>query len=163
MALIKLLHILFLFVWIGSLLATSRFLAYLPKEEPIVQKRLLELFRRAYLFIDLPAMCLSLVLGVILFIGKQMTMAHGYLHMKFTFAFFLIVIDILVGKQILKMSKGSVSGKGKRFRIYHGTAALCLMGILASVYILKNRMPDDSSLAKKEENRMISPLKNKEA
>lgn len=115
-----------------------------------------------YLFVDLPSMCLALVLGLILFFEKQMTMAHGYLHMKFTFAFFLIVIDVLMGRKILKLARETVVGRGLHFKIFHGLAAVCLIAILASVYILKNRISDDSSLAKKEENRMIFPLKNKE-
>ena len=159
MASLKLFHLFFLFVWMGSLLALTRFLGYLPKEEPSVQNRILRILRRTYLMIDLPSMSLSLILGVLLFIAKGVDFSQGWLHMKLTFVAFLIVCDIVTGRSILRLSRENKSCRGVRYKILHGVTALSLIALLVSVYIVKNKVSTDSSLAKKGETDMILPLK----
>jgi putative membrane protein len=137
MATIKLLHILFLFMWVGSLLTLTRLLGYLPKEEPTVQSRFVRIFRRLYLFIDLPSMILALATGVVLLVIKGVDMKQGWFHMKLTFALLLVIADIYTGVQICKLKDKFVTGRGIKYKILHGLTALFLIFILIAVYILK--------------------------
>lgn len=136
MAILKLTHIVFIFLWIGSLLTLTRLLAYAAKEPQEIQTRLVKLCRRLYFLVDLPSMLAVVALGVTLVVLKGVNMKAGWLHMKWTFAFFLIICDILTGRQLVK--KEPFRKKGAAFKIFNGLAALFLIGALASIYILKH-------------------------
>ncbi len=77
-------------------------------------------------------MVIAVGLGIILLFLKDMNWKAGWLHMKLTLAFILIVTDLIFGFQCLseKRVKGS---KGGIFAI----VLLCLVGILACIYLLK--------------------------
>lgn len=140
MAILKFLHVLFIFVWIGSLLTLTRLAAYQAKETPEIQRKLGKIFRKAYLFVDLPSMILAVAFGLILLFLKDMNWKAPWLHMKLTFAFLLIVVDLISGWQILKYSKKPMKGRGTNFKILHGLAGLFLIFILIAIYILKARV-----------------------
>ncbi len=159
MASIKLFHLLCLFVWIGSLLTLTRLLGYVAKEEGAVKEKILKIMRRMYLLVDVPAMCLSITSGWVLFVLKKMDFSHGWLHMKLTMAFFLICCDVIAGRAILKKRE---SRRGVRYKVLHGVTALMLIGLLTAVYIVKNKVTVESSLAKNEPQGYDSPLENKE-
>lgn len=136
---LKLFHILFIFVWIGSLLTLTRLLAYIAQESPEMQIKLSKICRRMYFFVDLPSMIMVLALGISVIIGKGVDMKAGWLHMKWTFAFLLILCDLITGRQIVKLGRAPIKGKGTLFKIFHGMTALFLIGALASIYIIKQR------------------------
>lgn len=79
--------------------------------------------------------------------------------MKLTFVFALVVCDAFTGRAILNGLKGSKQVSKKGPKVLHGCAALSLLALLVSVYIVKNKVSTDSSLAKKEKSDMILPLK----
>lgn len=150
MATLKLLHILFVFVWIGTLLTLSRLMGYLGKEDPLVQKRMGAIAKRMYLLVDLPSMLMAISLGLTLLFLKDMNWKAPWLHMKLTFAFALIVCDLLTGWKITKGIKeptlcvageGQIVAKSKTssvgYKILHGLAGLFFIGVLVAIYILK--------------------------
>lgn len=137
MTLLKILHVLFVFMWIGSLLTLTRFLGYLSKENVEVQKSLLNIFRRFYFFIDLPSMVLTIVLGIILFIVKKVGFTQGWVHMKLTFTFLLVICDIITGRAICRLQNKPLVGKGTQYKILHALTALFLIGIIVSIYLFK--------------------------
>lgn len=137
MSLLKLLHVLFIFVWIGGLLTLTRLMGYHSKQTPEVQLALGKIYRRMYLFVDLPSMCLAVILGILLFILKKVDFHAGWCHMKLTFAFLLIISDLIAGRQAIKLSKQTIGGKGVGYKILHGLTALFLIATLFSIYILK--------------------------
>lgn len=129
---LKVLHLLFLFLWMGSLLILTRLAASAFSEEEFVQKRFLALCRRFYLRVELPAMLFALVTGIAFFFYKGVSFKQGWLHMKLTFAFILVVTDILFGRALIAEKKSAL-----KFKIFHIIAAFSLLAILISVYILK--------------------------
>lgn len=134
---LKLVHFLSLFSWVGSLLSLTRLLGYLAKEEKSVQQRFIRIFRRMYFFIDLPSMILALASGISLLFLKDVNMKAAWFHMKMTFAVLLVIADIYTGVSIARLKNRFVEGSGIKFKVLHGLAALLLILILISVTILK--------------------------
>lgn len=80
MAIVKMIHLLFLFGWMAALLAT------------IVTQN-----RKIYFGIDLPCMVLALTTGLILLQFATFGSSKGWFHMKITFATLLVITDLLIG------------------------------------------------------------------
>lgn len=139
MTVLKMLHVLFLFVWIGSLLSLTRFLGYLPQEESLVQTRLAKLCKRIYLFVELPSLILAVVLGLILLIPLKFGPSAGWFHMKMTFAVALVICDIICGRFVFKADAGLIPQKAIKYKILHGVTALMLIGALSSIYLVRNK------------------------
>lgn len=136
---LKLLHVLFIFIWIGSLLALTRLMGYHAKQTEETQRSLGKIYRRMYLLVDLPAMVLAIFLGVVLLVLKGINLKAGWFHMKMTFTVLLVICDIYAGRQAFYLSKHLVGGKGVKYKILHGLTALFLIGVLVSIYIFKAR------------------------
>jgi uncharacterized membrane protein len=133
MAILKLLHVLFIFIWIGSLLMLTRLLGYQAKETDAAFQVMNRINKRMYFFIDLPSMVLAVVFGLLLLFLKDTNWKAPWLHMKLLFAFLLIVCDLICGTLI---------AKGKRhprlfYQIFHGITGLFLILVLIAIYILK--------------------------
>lgn len=139
MILLKIVHLFFVFVWIGSLLILSRLLTYFHRETPEVQTRLALIFRKMYLFVDLPSLILTVVSGLILFTLTTFGPSLGWFHMKITFVLLLIVADIFLGKEIIKLQTKPITGKEVRYKILHYIIVLFLIGTLCSIYAVRNK------------------------
>jgi len=139
MAYLKLFHIVFLFIWVGSLLALTRLMAYQAKEEAAIQLRMARLYRRMYFFVDLPSMCIALGLGLGVLILKDVNMKAAWFHMKMTCVALLIVCDVLTCRNVIQLSKNPIQGRGVKYKILHGFTALIMIGALVSIYILKQK------------------------
>lgn len=136
MIILKFLHVLFIFIWMGGLLMLTRMLGYLSKESDATFQAMNRINKRIYFFIDLPSMILAVTFGLLLLFLKDMNWKAPWLHMKLMFAFLLIVCDITCGCLI---------AKGKRrsrvfYQILHGLTGLFLIGVLVAIYILKQRV-----------------------
>ncbi|MFZ0564646.1 MAG: CopD family protein [Chlamydiales bacterium] len=129
LAFLKLLHVVFIFSWMGSLLMLTRFLGYQTKEAPEIGA----ISKRIYFRIDLPSMILAVTTGLILLFVNGVNFKAGWIHMKLTFAFFLIVCDLVCGWEIAKSSRKS----RWVYQVLHGMTALFLFMVLFSIYILK--------------------------
>ncbi len=133
MAILKLLHILFVFVWVGTLLMLTRLVAYLPKEEALVRQRVGDISRRMYLLIDLPSMLLAISLGASVICLKEINWKEPWLHLKLTGVFLLMLCDVAAGWNIVRRN----FAKGTFYKILHGVAGLILIVILVALYIIK--------------------------
>lgn len=106
MAILKFLHILFIFLWTGTLLTQTRLLGDLEKKRAAGQEMVYAI-KRIYCWIDLPAMVLAITFGMLLLNFKDdLNWKAPWLHMKLTFAFFLILCDCLIGIKIVRHAKG---------------------------------------------------------
>lgn len=152
MTIIKVLHVLFIFVWIGNLLCLTRFLGYLCKEDPATQIRLAKICKRMYLFADLPSMILAIVLGLVLLYYVQFGQSLGWFHMKMTFALLLIICDIVCGKMIFTINKQGFATSCVKYKILHSLTALMLIGTLISIYVVRNKEAEIRSRIITEQN-----------
>jgi len=133
MALLKFFHVFFVFIWMGSLITISGFLAY-QKEG---HKELTRLLKKAYFGADFPAMLLAIVCGISLLIVKDVNWRAPWLHMKFTLVFFLIILDVISGSLIYRLKTGSARFGSFGRRCLHYSILACLAAILAAIYLLK--------------------------
>lgn len=133
MATLKFFHVLFVFIWIGSLLMLTRMLGYQAKESDDVFRAMNRVNKRIYFFIDLPSMILAVIFGLILLSIKEINWKAPWLHLKLTFAFLLIICDIICGALI---------AKGRRhpriaYQLFHGITGIFFIIVLVAIYILK--------------------------
>ena len=134
MALLKFFHVLFVFLWMGGLLTVTGFMAHQKQ----ASSELSRLFKRIYLSVELPSMILAIVFGVILLVVKpDVSFKAPWLHMKLTFAALLIICDIVNGCTVARLQRsGAMAGRmGHLF--LHYISFLCLIGVLAAIYLLK--------------------------
>ncbi len=139
MDIVKTIHVLCVFIWVGNLLALSRFMGYHVKEEANVQARLARLYRRMYLFVGVPTMIIAVTLGMVLLTNVTLKNSGGWFHMKLVFILAIIACDLVIGSRIKALNAGPETGKGVKYKILHGVLALMLIGTLVSVYIVRDK------------------------
>lgn len=137
---LKLFHLLFVFTWLGSLLALTRLMIFHVKQPTDVQLALGKVYRKMYFYVDLPSMLLALSLGALLLFAKGIEWKAGWLHMKLTFVLFLIICDSIAGWESVRLSRKVAHGRGWGYKVLHGVTLFCLFGVLVSIYLLKSRL-----------------------
>ncbi len=138
LAVLKLLHVLFIFIWVGGLLTLTRLMGYHSKQGELTQLVLGKIYRRIYLFVDFPSMVLAIFLGIAVLVLKEVDLKAGWFHMKMTFTLLLVACDIYTGRHIFLLAKSAVKNSFK-YKILHAVTVLCLIAILISIYIFKAR------------------------
>ncbi len=113
----------------------TRMLGYQVKESDAVFQAMNRINKRIYFFIDLPSMILAVLFGLLLLFLKDTNWKAPWLHLKLTFAFLLIICDIICGSIIVR---------GKRlskvfYQILHGITGIFLIVVLVAIYILKQK------------------------
>jgi putative membrane protein len=136
---VKLLHVLFIMVWIGNLLALTRMLAYKKKLSTEAMKEFLPLLRRMYLFIGLPSLVLAVLFGGALLAIAPLGKSLGWLHMKLTATVLLIVIDMAIGSALEKGVAGLPLPSPRRFKLFHGGVGLLVVASLFSVLVIHGK------------------------
>lgn len=136
MAVIKTLHVLCAFIWVGNLLALTRLMGYQVKEDEHTQMRLARIYRRMYQFVGLPTMALTVIFGAILFSQINLEEGMAWLVCKIIFAVGIIVCDVICGQFISELNIKPCTGRGIQYKILHGVVGLLLIGVIVSIYIL---------------------------
>ncbi len=138
MAYLKLFHVLFVIIWMGTLLTLSRLLGYHVKLDGESQLKVAKIYKRIYYFVDMPAMVLTILLGLFLLINGLSTVdfSQGWFHMKLTFVALLVVCDVAVGKWVNQLQLEVDSSRGIKYKILHGFIGLFLIATLFSIYVL---------------------------
>jgi protoporphyrinogen IX oxidase len=135
---LKLLHVFFLFCWIGSLITLTRLGTALPNDSSFKTQSFLT-YRRVYFMHDLPSMILAILTGIILFIFVPLEWRAGWFHMKLSFVVLLVVCDILTGVTIYRFSKNPSIKSEVLFGWLHMLTLLFLILILFSIYGVRNK------------------------
>lgn len=138
MVYLKMFHLLFIIIWMGTLLTLTRLLGYHVKLDEATQLKMAKVYKRIYNFVDMPSMIAAIILGLFLLMTKasSMDLSQGWFHMKMTFVVLLVVVDVACGKWIQQLELTPDTGRGVKYKILHGVAGLLLIGILFSVYVL---------------------------
>lgn len=139
MTVLKLIHVLSAFIWVGNLLCLTRLMGYHVREDQATQVNLARLYKRMYFFISLPMMFLTVILGAVLLLNFQNGVSMGWFHMKLTFAMGLIVCDFFCGRHVLRLNRETEQGKGVKFKILHGVTGLALIGVLTSGIVVRDK------------------------
>lgn len=138
MVIVKSLHVLFVFIWIGNLLSLTRFMGYHVKEDEKTQMRLAKLYDRMYNYVGIPTMIISITLGFLLIIQVDQKLGLFWFFHKLAFVLGLVICDVVTGHYIAKLNVNADKGKGISYKVLHGLTGLLLIGVLGSVYLLRN-------------------------
>lgn len=138
MVYLKMFHLLFIIIWMGTLLTLTRLLGYHVKLDEATQLKMAKVYKRIYNFVDMPSMIAAIILGLFLLMTKasSMDLSQGWFHMKMTFVVLLVVVDVACGKWIQQLELTPDTSRGVKYKILHGITGLLLIGILFSVYVL---------------------------
>ena len=139
MAWVKALHVISLFIWIGTLLSLTRLMGYHVKEEPDTQMRMAKIYKRMYRLVQFPTMIVAIVLGVVLLTQLDLSYKPGWLHMKLTFAAGLIICDWMCGRNVARLNVEPDLSKGVRYKMLHGITGLMLIGVLVAGIAIRDK------------------------
>lgn len=139
MTIVKFLHLLCVFIWIGGLMSLTRLMGYHVKETPEVQARLAKLYHRMYFFVQLPTMVLAVVMGLILWSQLDLSYHPGWFHMKLTFAAGLVACDLVCMRFVKQLAEGPDQSNGKQYKMLHGMTGLLLILVLVSGVIVRDK------------------------
>lgn len=137
MAIVKVLHVLCIFIWTGNLLSLSRMMGYHVKQNEETQKNLALLYRRMYNFVGLPTMVLAIVFGGILVTTVDQDQGLLWFFEKMGFAIGLVVCDVICGQYIAGLNLGPDTSRGIQYKILHGIVGLLLIGVFVSIYLVR--------------------------
>lgn len=137
MDIVKALHVLCVFVWIGNLLALTRLMGYHVKEDEHTQLQMAKIYRRMYNFVELPTMVLAIFLGFILTLKIDQTQNLFWFYAKLCFVVGLVLCDVFCGRFVGELNQHPDKSRGIKYKILHGMTGLMLIGVLTSIYILK--------------------------
>jgi len=137
MNIILALHVLCVFIWMGMLLSLTRLMGYHVKEDAATQRHLARIYNRMYNFIDLPAMALSLVLGLVLIACLDKKEDLTWFFVKMGFVAGLLVCDTICGRWIAVLGQGPVGGKGVKYKVLHMATGALLIGIIFTIYAFR--------------------------
>lgn len=149
MIIIKALHVLCVFVWIGNLLALTRLMGYHVKEDDHTQMQMAKIYKRMYNLVELPTMVLALFLGFVLMTTLDQTGDLTWFYLKLLFVAGLVVCDIFCGRFVSELNLQPDHTRGIKYKILHGMTGLMLIGVLTSIYVMHDKkIPSSAGVAK---------------
>jgi putative membrane protein len=129
---VKVVHIIALFSWIGGLLTLASFIKFIlnqPKENQLV---LTNYARKIYLYSNLPGLILTLITGLYMMMPF---MKNGWMHTKLLFVVFMFVLDHVLMRKLKKMSKNDHNFKAESFKFFHIIISIVLIVIVYLVVV----------------------------
>ena len=140
---VKFLHLLGMVIYVGGFLALTRMVGHAVKFESEQSRAdAYRIFRRMHKFVDWGGLAIMLICGVILLIAdpwdkNYMRHESGYFHMKITFFVVLLVVDIIFSRKLFSMKAEGPQPKRALFSALHGVAALMVVGMLISIFVVR--------------------------
>lgn len=139
MSIVKALHVICVFIWVGNLLTLTRLMGYHVKEDENTQRQMAKIYKRMYNFIGLPTMTLSILFGMILITALDHTQKLAWFYWKLVFVAGLIVCDITCGKWVTILNFETETGRGLKYKILHGVTGLMFIGVIVSIYVIRHK------------------------
>lgn len=134
---IKALHIIFVVSWFAGLFYIVRLFIYhveAQTKEAQAKKILSDQFeimeKRLWWIITTPAMILTIVFGVFMFIGNPDLLSKGWMHFKLAFIVLLLIYHFVCQKIMLDMKRGKFKWKSGGLRLWNEVATLALVAIV---------------------------------
>ena len=138
---VKFLHLLGMVIYVGGFLALTRMVGHAVKFETVESRAdAYRVFRRMHKFVDWGGLAITVICGLILFIKDPWAkdyMKQGYFHMKLTFFLVLVVVDVIFSRKLFSMKAEGPQPKRALFSALHGVAALMVVGMLISIFVVR--------------------------
>ena len=131
---LKLIHIVFIIVWLGSLILLSTAVKYREKWGMSLADAK-KFFRSVYFSFQLPSMILAVLFGLLLFSLSDSNFKAGWFHMKMTAAIGLIGCDIWLGCLLNRATEYT----SKQFTIIRVLVWAFFFMALSSIYLVRNK------------------------
>ena len=143
---IKALHLIFVITWFAGLFYVPRLFIYhieasnrRKEEAQILIPQLKIMSRRLWYFITWPSAILALLFAVWLLVLIPSWLVQGWMHLKLTFVFLLILYHLKTHQIFLKLQKDVIVYSSLFMRIWNEGATLLLFAIVFLV-ILKDSL-----------------------
>jgi len=142
----KALHLIFMVSWFAGLFYMVRLFIYFVEadsrdknESNILKDQYLIMQKRLWYIISWPAMVLTLIFGSIMLVVNPDLLKVGYMHLKLSFVFFLIIYHILCHFIFLQQKKKIIKYSSNQLRIWNEVATLLLVAIVF-IIVMKNSL-----------------------
>ena len=139
---VKFLHVLGMIVYVGGFMAVTRLTGHAVRFET-EQSRAdsYRVYRRMHMFADWGGLAIMLVCGLIMLMADPWSkdyMKQPYFHMKLTFFVGILICDVIFSRILFfRLRPEGDQPKRAVFSALHGVAALMLIGILISVFVVR--------------------------
>ena len=134
---IKSLHIIFMVSWFAGLFYIVRLFIYHveagkkeSEEKMILQNQYKIMQKRLWYIIAWPSMVLTVVFGTWLLILVPGWLSQGFMHVKLTFAFLLLIYHLICHRVFSNLQKEVGSYTSGKLRIWNEVATLFLVAIV---------------------------------
>lgn len=134
----KTLHIVMVTSWFAGLFYLPRLYVNLaqvdPAQSPAEYGRLVGMSRRLYRFM-LPLATLTVITGLVLFLGFGIGEGAGWMHIKLCCVALLIAYHVVCGRLLAQFAEGHRAHSERWFRIFNEAPVLLLFTVVAMVVI----------------------------
>lgn len=134
---IKSLHIIFMVSWFAGLFYIVRLFIYHVEaedkdelEKGILQAQYKLMQKRLWYIISWPAMILTVLFGVWMFVLNPELLEDSFMHVKLSFATLLLVYHFICHKMLLNLQGDVVKYTSGKLRIWNEVATLFLVAIV---------------------------------
>ena len=139
---VQFLHVLGMVVYVGGFLALTRLTGKaVVFESEASRADAYRTYRRMHMFADWGGLAIMLVCGLILLIADPFAkdyMKQGYFHMKLTFVVGILICDVFFSRLLFfRLRAEGPQPKKAIFAALHGIAALLVVGVLVSIYVIR--------------------------
>ncbi len=142
---VKFLHLLGMIVYVGGFLALTRMVGHAVRFETEASRAdAYRIFRRMHKFVNWGGLALMVICGLILLIvdpwdKNYMRHPSGYFHMKLAFIVGLLICDVFFSRILfLRLRAEGEQPKRAVFSALHGIAALMVIGVLISIFVVRD-------------------------
>jgi len=134
---IKSLHIVFMVSWFAGLFYIVRLFIYhveagekVTEEKLILQNQYKIMQKRLWYIIAWPSMILTVIFGAWLLVLNPAWLSQGFMHVKLTFAFFLVIYHIICHKIFVNLQNEKGNYTSGKLRVWNEVATLFLVAIV---------------------------------
>ena len=142
----KALHLIFMVSWFAGLFYMVRLFIYFVEanfkdevESNILKNQYLIMQKRLWYIISWPAMILTLIFGTIMLVINPELLKLGFMHLKLSFVFALVVYHLLCHFIFKQQQKNIIKYTSNQLRVWNEVATLLLISIVF-IIVMKNML-----------------------
>lgn len=141
---VKFLHLLGVIIYVGGFLTLTRMVGHAVRFETEASRAdAYRVFRRMHMFVDWGGFAMMLICGLVLLIAdpwdkNYMQHASGYFHMKLAFILGIVICDVVFSRVLFGLRAEGKQPKRAVFSALHGIAALMVLGVLISIFVVRD-------------------------
>lgn len=135
-------HIIFVVSWMAGLFYSVRLFIYHTEandrpeiEKNILQKEFEKIEGRLWNIITIPAMCLTILAGLLMLYIRPYYLGFGWMHVKLGFVLLLLVYHFICQGIMKQMRKGVYKYSSNQLRMWNEVATILLVAIVFTVVL----------------------------